>query len=38
MKLIDASKRYYKGNTHAHTTCSDGLQTREVAEKRLNMP
>ncbi len=30
MKLIDASKRYYKGNTHAHTTCSDGLQTREA--------
>lgn len=29
MKLIDASKRYYKGNTHAHTTRSDGTQSPE---------
>ena len=27
MKLIDASKRYYKGNTHAHTTRSDGVKS-----------
>ena len=29
MKLIDSSKKYYKGNLHAHTTCSDGWQTPE---------
>ena len=29
MKLIDAGKRYYKGNTHAHTTRSDGRRTPE---------
>lgn len=29
MKLIDASKRYYKGNTHAHTTRSDGVKSPE---------
>ena len=29
MKLIDASRRYYKGNTHAHTTRSDGTQSPE---------
>ena len=29
MKLIDAGKRYYKGNTHAHTTRSDGTRTPE---------
>ena len=27
MKLIDAGKRYYKGNTHAHTTRSDGVKS-----------
>lgn len=27
MKLINASKRYYKGNTHAHTTRSDGVKS-----------
>lgn len=31
MKLIDPGKRYYKGNTHAHTTRSDGrLAPEEV--------
>ena len=30
MKLIDASRRYYKGNTHAHTTRSDGTQSPEA--------
>ena len=29
MKLIDASKRCYKGNTHAHTTRSDGVKSPE---------
>lgn len=31
MKLIDSNKRYYKGNTHAHTTRSDGVRTPEEA-------
>ena len=29
MKLIDPNKRYYKGNTHAHTTRSDGTRAPE---------
>lgn len=29
MKLIDSAKKYYKGNTHAHTTRSDGLKAPE---------
>ena len=29
MKLIDSNKKYYKGNTHAHTTRSDGTRTPE---------
>lgn len=30
MKIIDGSKRYYKGNLHAHTTVSDGKRTPEA--------
>ena len=33
MKLIDAGKRFYKGNTHAHTTLSDGRRTPEEVKK-----
>lgn len=29
MKLIDGTKKYYKANLHAHTTCSDGALTPE---------
>lgn len=29
MKLIDPNKRYYKGNTHTHTTNSDGRKKPE---------
>ena len=29
MKLIDSNRKYYKGNTHAHTTRSDGRRTPE---------
>lgn len=37
MKLIDSTKKYYKGNLHMHTTCSDGTYSpveamREYAE------
>lgn len=31
MKLIDSTKKYYKGNLHMHTTCSDGKRTPEEA-------
>lgn len=31
MKLIDGSKKYYKGNLHLHTNCSDGQRTPEEA-------
>lgn len=31
MKLIDGSKKYYKGNLHMHTSCSDGDRTPEAA-------
>lgn len=31
MKLIDSTKKYYKGNLHLHTTCSDGKRTPEEA-------
>lgn len=30
MKLIDSTKRYFKGNTHAHTTRSDGSRAPEA--------
>ena len=33
MKLIDANKRYYKGNTHAHTTRSDGRLDPEAVAR-----
>jgi len=33
MKLIDAGKPFYKGNTHAHTTLSDGRCTPEAVKK-----
>ena len=29
MKLIDPNLKCYKGNTHAHTTCSDGRLSPE---------
>lgn len=29
MLIIDPAKRFYKGNTHTHTTCSDGRRSRE---------
>lgn len=29
MILIDANKKCYKGNTHAHTSCSDGRKSPE---------
>lgn len=31
MKLFDCGKRFYKGNFHLHTTCSDGVKTPEEA-------
>lgn len=31
MKLIDSTKKYYKGNLHMHTTCSDGTYAPEDA-------
>lgn len=31
MKLIDSTKKYYKGNLHMHTTCSDGTYSPEEA-------
>lgn len=36
MKLIDAGKRFYKGNTHAHTTLSDGCRTPEEVKKMFS--
>ena len=29
MKLFDENKRFFKGNLHTHTTCSDGKHTPE---------
>lgn len=29
MKLFDENKRFYKGNLHTHTSCSDGKHTPE---------
>lgn len=29
MKLFDSNQRFYKGNLHTHTTCSDGKHTPE---------
>lgn len=29
MLIIDPDKKFYRGNTHTHTTCSDGRRTRE---------
>lgn len=29
MKLFDETKRFFKGNLHMHTTCSDGVHTPE---------
>ena len=29
MKIIDGSKKYYKGNLHTHTTNSDGKRSPE---------
>ena len=29
MKLLDAQKRFYKGNLHTHTTRSDGRKSPE---------
>lgn len=31
MNLFDSGKRFYKGNLHLHTTCSDGVKTPEEA-------
>lgn len=36
MKLIDEGKRFYKGNTHAHTTLSDGRRTPEQVKKMFS--
>jgi len=29
MKLFDENKRFFKGNLHTHTTCSDGVHTQD---------
>ena len=38
MKLLDAQKKYFKGNLHAHTTRSDGRKSPEdvIAEYAAN--